>query len=93
VFLCNGFRLEGPLLSGIIIESPLEVLIQKVIKASVYIGDLIFQQTQKRVEIVVPGLTEASDRRDPLRGDSRMSSKHFAMDTGSEAGMTVFYVY
>ena len=38
----------------------------------------------------MPGLTEASDRRDPLVGDSRPISKHCAMDTGSEAGMTKF---
>jgi len=61
-----------------------------VLRASARIGDLIFQQTQKRVEIVVPGLTEASDRRDPLGGDTRIFSKYCSMDTGSEAGMTGF---
>jgi len=38
---------------------------QMVLWQAARIGDLIFQRTQKRVEIVVPGLTEASDRRDP----------------------------
>jgi hypothetical protein len=38
----------------------------------------------------VPDLTEASDRRDPLGGDSRIFSKHCSMDSGSEAGMTSF---
>ncbi len=37
-----------------------------VIKASVRIGDLIFQQIQVIEESVVPGSIEASDRRDPL---------------------------
>jgi len=65
-------------------------LIQKVLKALVRIGDLILRQMQKREEIVVPDLTEASDRRDPLGGASRKFRKHCAMDTGSEAGMTDF---
>ena len=78
------------MLSGIIIEKPLDVLIQMVLKASVHIGDLISQQAQKRKEIVVPDSTEASDRRDPLGRDSRIFSKHCSMDTGSEAGMTSF---
>jgi hypothetical protein len=84
---------RAPLLSGINFRKCLNVLAQKVLKASVCIGDLIFQQTQKREEIVVPGSTEASDRRDPLGGDSRIFSKHCSMDTGSEAGMTGFLVY
>jgi len=81
------------LLSGINIEKPLEVLIQKVLEAPVHVGDLIFQQTQKREEIVVPGSTEASDRRDPLQGGSRPFSKHCAMDSGSKAGMTIFLLF
>jgi len=75
-------------LSGINFNKGNKVLMQTVFKASIHIGDLIFKQTQKREEIVVPGLTEASDRRDPLGGDARIFSKHFSMDTGSEAGMT-----
>jgi len=66
---------------------------QMVLRQAARIGDLIFQQAQKRVELVVPGSTEASDRRDPLGGDSRIFSKHCSMDTGSEAGMTGFLVY
>jgi hypothetical protein len=61
------------------------VLIQKVLKALVHIGDLIFQQAQKREEIVVP-----DSIRYPLGGDSRIFSKHCSMDSGSEAGMTGF---
>ena len=63
-----------PLLSGIIIENFLEVLLQKVLNASVCIGDLIFQQTRKREEIVVPGSI-----RYPLGGGSRIFSKHCSM--------------
>ena len=40
--------------------------------------------------IVMPGLTEASDRRYPLQGASGKLSKHCAMDPGSEAGKTIF---
>jgi hypothetical protein len=60
--------------------------VEKVLKASVGIGNSIFQQIQKIEEIVVPGSI-----RYPLGGDSRVFSKHCSMDTGSEAGMTGFY--
>ncbi len=56
-----------------------------VLRQVTRIGDLIFQRTQKRVEIVVPGLI-----RYPLGGDSIIISKHCSMDTGSEAGTTGF---
>jgi hypothetical protein len=82
--------LAKTLLSGINIEKPLEVLIQKVLKVLVHIEDSIFQQAQKKEKIVVPGSTEASDRRDPLGGVPRIFSKHCSMDTGSGAGMTAY---
>ena len=53
-------------MSGINFNKGNKVLMQMVLKVSIYIGDLIFKQTQKREKIVVPGPTEASDRRDPL---------------------------
>jgi hypothetical protein len=77
----------------LITEKPLEVLVQKFLKASVRIEYLIFrhtQHTQKGEEFVVPGSTEASDRRDPLGGVPRIFSKHCSMDTGSGAGMTSY---
>ena len=64
-----------------------------VLKASVHIGNLILQQTQKKEEIVVPDSIEASDRRDPLQGGSRIFSKHCPIDSGSEAGMTMFLLF
>jgi len=64
--------------------------VQVVLRASARIGDLIFQQTQKKEEIVVPGLIEASDRRYPLARNTRTFRKHCSIDTGSEAGMTGF---
>ncbi len=63
---CLSFRPQSPLLSGINFKKDNIVLMQIVIKASVSIGDLIFQQIQVIEESVVPGSTEASDRRDPL---------------------------
>jgi len=57
---------QATLLSGINFNKGNKVLMQMVLKVSIYIGDLIFKQTQKREKIVVPGPTEASDRRDPL---------------------------
>ncbi len=43
-----------------------KVFMQMVFKASVRLGDLIFQQSREIEESVVPGSTEASDRRYPL---------------------------